>query len=110
MNRRIVLGLLCCVAIVGVVSAMWWLSRSREPVYQGKPLSVWLQNYGPNQGLATDQTAAKESDDAIRHMGTNAIPFLLAMLDETDPKIKVALNQLAATRSPVHLNLGDANT
>ena len=51
---------------------VWQVLRQREPVYQAKPLSVWLQSYSPDSD-------SPEVDDAVRTMGTNVIPTLLGM-------------------------------
>src|SRR3954467_1925109 len=49
-----------------------------EPVYEGKRLSEWLQLH-QHSGLGDH--AAK---DAIRHLGTNSIPYLLSWIDFTN--------------------------
>ena len=72
------------VAALALAGAIWQAARSREPVYQGKPLSFWLEQYSgqisggafiPNRTKAVREQAAT----AIRHIGTNAIPWLLAL-------------------------------
>jgi HEAT repeat protein len=57
------------------------MTRPREPVYKGRPLSVWLEDYdfSPVVGVT------HEADDAVRHIGTNAIPALLRLLRRSDP-------------------------
>jgi hypothetical protein len=62
------------VAAVGVVTWQGLRPQEREPVYQGKRLSVWLRDL-PRTGEATN---------ALRHLGTNAIPTLLKMLEKED--------------------------
>jgi len=63
----------------------------REPVYQGKALSVWLQTYNSASGPGRGSPAWKETDDALRHIGTNAIPLLLRMLRARDSGLKLRL-------------------
>ena len=58
-------------AIAGEVA--WQLLSPREPFYQGKRLSQWLQGY-------TAGTESPEIDEAVRNIGTNAIPTLLRAL------------------------------
>jgi HEAT repeat protein len=61
--------------VIGVVLATlagtWELLRLREPIYEGKKLSVWMRGLAYRGGPSTTDEAA------IRRMGTNAIPSLL---------------------------------
>ncbi len=63
----------------------------------GKPLSVWLDSYvggGSYFGVFPNP----ETDEAIRHIGTNAIPVLLKMLNTRDSKWKLALANFSGQR------------
>ena len=75
--------ILPAVLAVGVVGVLVWpaMRRPGEPVYQEKRLSEWLQGYD-HAGLKS--RARDESDEAVRNMGTNAIPLLLQRLREND--------------------------
>jgi hypothetical protein len=65
---------------------VWRTLRPREPVYQGRPLSFWVRQLDDGEpwagfsyrswrtNLSVEQIQAAE---AIRHIGTNALPFLL---------------------------------
>lgn len=70
---KLVLSVLL-VSIAGMV--VWRMQRSyeREPVYQGKRLSVWLR----------DSSGTGELTNAVRQIGTNGIPTLLTMLCKKD--------------------------
>jgi hypothetical protein len=67
-----------------------WLfsSEPKEPTYQGRTLSQWISVFFRGySGNSTNPTLA-ESDDAkraIRAMGTNTIPTLIAWLSEDHP-------------------------
>lgn len=50
-----------------------------DPSYNGKPLSEWLKQR--HDGFAF----SPQAEDAIRHLGTNAIPSLLERLAYTEP-------------------------
>ncbi len=93
MNRRrcIVLGAL--LAVAGVAAAMWLWSE-REPSYHGKRLSEWVAHYG--SGLQADSAQA---DEAVRAVGTNAIPVLLRMLHTRDSDFKRKLIELSNRQS-----------
>jgi len=69
----------CGLAILGAPA--WHTLHSREPVYQGQRLSQWLDKY--NQVGALDKTEPISA--AIRSMGTNSLPFLLAHIEADSP-------------------------
>ncbi|MDB6068147.1 MAG: putative lyase [Pedosphaera sp.] len=76
--------ILFVVLIVAVVGGIGWVVwRSREPVYQGKRLSEWLQRYD-NPFPVYHSAYFHEADEAVRHIGTNAIPTLLRKLRAKD--------------------------
>src|SRR5690348_3359110 len=83
-NRRVLFAL----AAAAVLVAMGWMAlfgrhAAHEPDYQGKTLSQWLSIWGP---LKTNMPAQDSMDcsDAIKNMGTNAIPFLMRMFRTRD--------------------------
>jgi HEAT repeat protein len=55
----------------------WW-----EPSYKGKNASQWLDEYGLGPGAYKPNPQA---DDALRHIGPNAVPDLLQLLHATNP-------------------------
>lgn len=67
MKRRRIL-LLLALAVVAAGLALFWPRGPREPVYQGIPLSSWL-------GLDPAETTTRH--EAVRALGTNALPWLL---------------------------------
>ena len=83
MRKRVQIALaLLLVAALGMVC--WQVLGLREPVYQAKRLSLWLQGYNPDGD-------SPEVDEALRTMGTNAIPVLLENLQAKDSVLKVHL-------------------
>ena len=76
-QRRHILILLACGLAVGLYAL---LSGLREPSYQGKSLSQWVADLDP-QGRPESAKAA----EAVRHMGTNAIPYLLEWMRYIQP-------------------------
>jgi len=79
-----------------------WLSclLHPEPAYHGKSLALWLQTYAPSSSSGRGSPAWSETDDAVRHIGTNSIPVLLRMLRATDSKLKL---QLIALTTKQHI-------
>ena len=91
MHRRvhITLGVLL-VALAGV--SVWQGLRLREPVYQGKGLSVWLEILDKQMVRGTDGYGPKSYDErdwqAVRQIGTNALPVLIERLQAQDTRLK----------------------
>ena len=56
-----------------LITAICW--PHSQPHYQGKPLSVWLRGFESDNAKARWQSA-----EAVRHLGTNALPQLIAQL------------------------------
>ncbi len=70
--------MLVTAVVVLVLFASACGSRSHQPVYNGKPLSEWLSELTEDQNNPDD--TRDQAQEAIREIGTNALPFLL---DET---------------------------
>jgi HEAT repeat protein len=98
-------------ALVSVVD--WQVLHLREPVYQGKRLSSWLEAYRLHgvAGVETWQVRVEqqEADEAVRHIGTNALPTLLRMLRAKDSAWKVMLMELAEREHFIHINYTPAD-
>jgi hypothetical protein len=106
----IVLPLACA----GVIALFVWKSvPPPEPVYRGKPLRVWLDEWRANEFPTTNwatrsDKAKQEAADAVRAIGPDAIPFLLKSLRFKHPSIKSRLREIIPARwhSALHLNYG----
>ena len=84
MRKRVYIAL--AILLVILAGVMAWLGlRQREPVYQGKRLSVWLE-------VLNREWKPSHPDDrlaqAIRHIGTNALPVLIERLHGQDTELK----------------------
>lgn len=76
MRKRVNIALaLALLGIVGVIR--WQILCQREPAYRGKRLRAWLSSYARNERRS-------EAEEAVRQIGTNAIPTLLALLRAKD--------------------------
>lgn len=93
MSRRRRNLFLLTVGIVLTLVAILVFGREREPRYEGKKLSEWVDLY-PSLGLSGD---AQLAERGVRGIGTNGIPFLLKWLEyESSPtkqKVYVMLNK-----------------
>lgn len=105
MNPR--LRITIALLIVVVIAVCVWLALgSREPRYDGKKLSEWLDQYrhadfesGPDSETAT----------AIRSIGTNAIPLLLKYLSVKDSVLRNQLVELGEKHDVFKFNIPGAN-
>lgn len=100
MRKRLQIALaVLLIAIAGVIAWRVLHSREREPVYQGKRLSVWLEQYGTNHfPTVRDGPLGKEAETAIRQIGTNAIPTYLRMITTRESPLKLKLMALVPMR------------
>jgi hypothetical protein len=76
-------GRVITVAILLLATAalvIWFLNRAPDPTYHGLRLSEWLTYYNPH----LSQENKPQVDDAIRHIGTNALPTILNKLRSKD--------------------------
>ncbi len=76
-KKRLIIVLGLAAAVLGVV--LFLSFPSPEPVYQGKTLGMWLDQYGTNQWSGQHQLK-QEADAALHHFDTNLIPCYLKML------------------------------
>jgi hypothetical protein len=86
--------------VVLVAITLWW---KREPRYQGRPLSDWLTDLcapgptimpkvsyfipPPPFQVNTGTPQGAKAEEALREIGTNAFPTLLAMLRRTNSTV-----------------------
>ena len=109
MGKRVQIALaVLLVAIVGVIAWQVMRPHEREPVYQGKRLSVWLLQYGTNHWSAgRNSGSCKEAEAAIRQIGTNAIPIYLRIITtrESESPLRLKLMALVPSRWLVRLHV-----
>jgi HEAT repeats/HEAT repeat len=109
MGKRVYITLaVLAVALVGVIVWQAWPPGEPEPVYQGKPLSSWLKAFA----TTGTQQARDKADEAVLHVGTNAIPTLLRMLRAKDSALEVKLMDLTKRQHIIkieHISAGQWN-
>ena len=81
--KRVYIALaVLAVALVGVIG--WQVVKpSGEPHYQGRSLTYWIRSYRRDQSgvqLIASPEELATADNAVRHIGTNAFPYLLKWL------------------------------
>ena len=66
------------IMLIGAIT--WHVLQPREPSYQRRRLTEWLNDYNG----AGSMTRIEPTDQAIRAMGTNHLPYLLAHIEHTE--------------------------
>src|SRR3954464_6272242 len=89
-GRRILLIVAAC-GVIAVVTALVW-PVEKEPEYHGKRLSEWIEG-----GFRHDEPGrAEEQERVVRHIGTNALPFLIRGVASADKPKSVYIEDLVA--------------
>jgi hypothetical protein len=96
-NRK---GLAVCILLAAVIIglALFYFLQPREPVYQGKPRTAWLEQFGTNYeggGIRGESDLKRQAETAIRQIGTNGAPFYLQLMTTHDSRVKVKLLRMA---------------
>ncbi len=92
--------------LVAVLGGLVWLvffAGEPEPVYQGKRLSAWLEDLSPTS-IVSHPAEFQIATNAVRHIGTNAIPTLLRMLQARDSALTLKLVALAEQQRVVKIH------
>src|SRR5438309_9722959 len=105
MKRSRAIALAVLLAVSAAVAAFFAL-RPREPVYQGKQLSVWLRDLDDNT-LAAD--SRNRAVDAVRQIGSNCVPSLIEMLRSSDSWPKRKLMELVGKQSRIRFHFTTAH-
>jgi len=90
MKRRRIL-LLLALGAVGAGLFLFWLRGPKEPVYQGKRLSQWIE-----EADRTDSNEQAIARKAIGTLGTNALPWLMSEFKRPPPKLRNAFYRWVA--------------
>jgi HEAT repeat protein len=98
-QKRVVIAV--AVLLVASLSVILRLGMKwREPTYQGESLSSWLQCYSNTVLDLSDlrlvqDPSSKRANEAIRAIGSVAVPFLLRRLQAQDPGFWTKLRDLS---------------
>ena len=98
-KRRILFGMF----VTGILAAFAWLVlRPHEPVFQGKPLSLWLEGAFP-RGVYELRLPPAEATRAVSAIGTNALPMLIRLVGTRESTGRRALGLFAREFPFLHL-------
>jgi len=90
MPKRNIVLVLACLAALLLLTVLF--PRDREPIYQGRPLSQWL--HISHVKYPEDYSMSFEAKEAVRNMGTNALPLLLRWVSYEPSTLKTKLSPL----------------
>jgi HEAT repeat protein len=117
MLKRVQIALaVALVTLAGVIAWQGLRLREREPLYQGKRLSVWLEIAYKAKWSRTHwpdnerpEQARTQAMHAIRHIGTNALPVLSERLHAQDTALKQVMMTWAQKQNlvPFHFKSAD---
>ncbi|MGZ9130243.1 MAG: HEAT repeat domain-containing protein, partial [Candidatus Binatia bacterium] len=79
--KMVCISLGALISVLVVIALITLSSRAPEPTYDGKPLHAWLRGFDSAQS-SSEYAAAQE---AIKQIGTNALPSLISYLRRKDP-------------------------
>ena len=109
-RRRIILLLALAVGVAAV--AILWPRGPREPVYEGKRLSEWLEDCHGRMVDEDDKGVSPRRDKAvksIRAMGTNALPWLMAEFTKSPSKWRLNFNRWSGRHTRGRFQLDDGS-
>ena len=86
-RRRVIVW---AVAAIAVVVVGWEVFREREPEYQGKTLSEWME-VDRRASSGGGPVAIEEAENAVQQIGTNALPLLLKWIAYEQPEWRVRI-------------------
>jgi len=88
-----------CFLLAGILGA-YLLLWPAEPSYKGRRLNEWIRSYGDGKA----EFKRSEIDEAVRAMGTDAIPFLVRWLQyeplEQTGKLTAAMSGVIRRLNP----------
>ena len=90
--------------IIFVIIYLFKTDSPSDPIYRGKRFSVWLEELSSSPV----ERPSAEAFDAIKHIGTNALPKMVFMLTTKDSKLKKVLMSLARKQKLFPINSRDA--
>ena len=101
--KRTRLIIICVLTGLMAIAVGMYALRPRDPSYQGKSLSIWLEE--ATTGTQTwPRQGTNSADEAIRHIGTSAFPTVTRLLHSRDSAAKLKLIQVSYKLPFLHLH------
>lgn len=110
------IGGLLAAGTVGLIWGVVYFASPREPTYQGKTLSEWIVPFCRQTAKGLDAPGGPEHFEelrpvrqAVRQIGTNGVPFLIARLNHHESGLHRTARQLSEKLPYASLRLTDPN-
>jgi HEAT repeat protein len=107
MWRRRIIWVLVLTFLVAM--AVPYLAHWREPRYQGKRISQWLDELN-SVSMEDGETVRVEAGKAVRKIGPAGLPWILRKFQSQDSRLKLKLEEWAEKQSVVHFHFSDAES
>jgi hypothetical protein len=114
-RTKVTAGLLV-LGVAAVIIGIVYIASPREPVYQGKTLSEWIAPFCRQTAKGLDAPGGPEHFEelepvrqAVRQIGTNGVPFLIARLNHRESGLHREARQLSEKQPYASLRLTDPN-
>jgi HEAT repeat protein len=104
LQKKFRIGLVLVLALA-VIGLLFYALRTNEPSFQGRALSQWLSDIENAKG----DREAESGMNAVRQIGTNAIPYLLSMMRAEDSKLKETAITLVARLHIYKIRIANAS-
>src|SRR5688500_10641512 len=95
--------------VAGGIVVMLWKAAPSEPAYGGKKLWVWLDEMVA-LNFSEQWDPETKPAQAVRAIGTNAIPWLLHEMSADGSRWQWRLNQLLGHQSVIKYRFPDADS
>src|SRR5580765_8198129 len=98
------------VVLVAGALAIWAARGPREPTYEGRVLSDWLNHHVASSAAVPPSGSPgwNKAEEALRAIGTNGIPVLIDMLQAKEPPRLVRTLADLGRRIGLRINLRPA--
>src|SRR6266853_3775929 len=112
-RTRVIAGLIA-LGIAGLIWGVVYFASPREPSYQGKTLSEWIVPFCRQTAKGLDAPGGPQhfgelepARNAVRQIGTNALPLLIARLNHRESGLHREARQLLEKQPYSPLRLTD---
>jgi hypothetical protein len=102
--------------MAGLIWGVVYFASPREPSYQGKTLNEWIVPFCRQTAKGLDAPGGPQHFEelepvrhAVRHIGTNGVPFLIARLNARESGLHRTARQLSEKLPYASLRLTDPN-
>ncbi|EEF57327.1 HEAT repeat domain-containing protein [Pedosphaera parvula] len=120
-SRRRTKVIVVALILISIAGLAWLLTRTREPSYNGKPFTLWLEEYSQKNRSGTLTEENRQSMKVLGQMGPKAVPIIVRAVEKNDspminkyretwPKLPGLLKKVLPEPKPEAFFVSDAHT